>query len=241
MSTRDTHDRWDELAAGYALDALEPDEELAFTEHLAGCDICARQLDEHSFVAAQLGSLAGDAEVRPPAWSTLRIGVVGHDRPSPVLPLQRRRPAALPRLLAAAAAVIVLAGIGVLSWQATQPTTTAATRAIADCRHHTGCSVVRLHTPTGVHAAVVLVSDDRATLVPLAMKPAAASRTYVVWQLPRAGSPTPVTTFAATGSDTTAPLVMSYADTAAFAVSLEPAGTPPSQPTDVLAVGNATA
>ena len=39
----------------------------------------------------------------------------------------------------------------------------------------------------------------------------------------------------------TAPLVMSYADTAAFAVSVEPASAPPSQPTNVIAIGNTSA
>ena len=34
---------------------------------------------------------------------------------------------------------------------------------------------------------------------------------------------------------------MSYADTAAFAVSVESAAVPPSQPTQVVAIGNTTA
>jgi len=239
----DAHERWDELAAGYALDALEPDEELAFTEHLRGCDLCARLLDEHSFVAAQLGSLGvGSDDAHVPEWGSIRSNVVGPAGTRSLTPLSARRTVGrLPRLLAAAAAVLVLAGVALVGWQATQPSSSAGTRAISACAHRSGCSVVRLRAAHGAVPAVVLVDDGRATLVPMAMTPPAVNRTYVLWQVLRKGGPAAVSSFRDTKHDTSSSLATPYADTAAFAVSLEPAGAPPSQPSDVLAIGNTTA
>jgi anti-sigma-K factor RskA len=228
------HDEWDELAAGFALHALEPDEEALFARHLAGCAECTATLHDHDLVAAQLGSLAGDDDSAPP-WSRMRGGIVGS---APVPSLEqaraRRRP---PRLLSAAAAAVVLAAVGVATWRLTNTSPTQASQAIAKCEHTAGCNVVKLRTSTGATPGVVLVSDGRATMVPLDMKPPAADRTYVLWQLLRKGSPAPVGEFRATKGEVSAPLATSYADTAAFAVSLEPAGPTPSQPTEVLAVG----
>jgi hypothetical protein len=64
---------------------------------------------------------------------------------------------------------------------------------------------------------------------------------YVLWQLPRDGSPTPVVTFRDADRQTSSvPLVTSYSDTAAFAVSLEDARAMPTRPTDAFAVGATT-
>ena len=230
-----SHDEWDELAAGFALHALEPDEEALFARHLADCAQCTASLRAHDLVAAQLGSLAGDDDTAPP-WSAMRGAVIGTT--APVVSLQRARARRRPsRLLSAAAAGVVLAAVGVVTWRLTDTSPTPASQAIAKCEHTAGCNVVKLRTTTGATPGVVLVSDGRATMVPLDMKPPAADRTYVLWQLLRKGSPTPVGEFRATKGEVSAPLATPYADTAAFAVSLEPAGPTPSQPTEVLAVG----
>jgi len=236
------HDEWDQLAAGYALHALEPDEELAFTRHLADCAECQELLPGHELTAAQLGSLAdsADDEAAPP-WSAIRTAIIGADTPRVVVPLAAgRRRRGSPRLLSAAAAVVVLVAAGVIGWRVTSGSPSASSQAIARCAHTAGCAIVRLHASNGANPGVVLVSDGRATMVPLAMRPPAADRTYVLWQLLRNGKPAPVGAFRQTKGDVTAPLVTPYADTAAFAVSLEPTGPLPTQPTQVLAVGNTT-
>lgn len=237
---RDAHEPWDELAAGYALHALEPDEEQEFADHLQTCDRCADLLRDHELVAAQLGSLAHDDELAVPSWASVRAGVVD-ETPTPVASLDERRRRRQPRLLGAAAAVLVLAGAGVITWQATSGSSTSpATQAIDSCRHRTGCEVVHLHTADGAEPGAVLVSADKVTMVPIKMGAPAAGKTYVLWQMLRNGSPTPVDSFGGAG-ETTWPLVVPYDDTAAFAVSLEPANVPPSQPTHVVAVGNTNA
>jgi len=239
-----SHDQWEELAAGYALHALEPDEELRFTEHLASCPICSASLGDHELVAAQLGALSYDDEDTDatPSWSAIRGGVIGE---APVVALDAHRRTRhvrkQPWLLGAAAAVIAAAAAVVIVSQGTGSSTPASSRAIASCRHTTGCNVVSLHSSNGAAPGVVLVSAGKATMVPLAMKPPPAGRQYVLWQLLRTGAPVPVAEITDAKSPSTAGLVMPYADTAAFAVSLEPSSVPPAQPTNVIAIGNTTA
>ena len=51
------HDEWDELAVGYALTALEPDELDRFFEHLLeSCALCRQSVDDTAAIGAQLGS-----------------------------------------------------------------------------------------------------------------------------------------------------------------------------------------
>jgi anti-sigma-K factor RskA len=235
------HDEWDELAAGYALHALEPDEEQRFTEHLATCDECAAVLGDHELVAAQLGALAYDSDEteESPSWNAIRGGIIGDAAPVS-LDERRRARRKQPWLLGAAAAVIAAVAATVVVSQ-TGGSTPASSRAISSCRHMTGCSVISLHTAAGGAPGVVLVSDGKATMVPLAMKPAPAGSQYVLWQMLRTGGPVPVDGFRSGSDLQTAPLVMSYADTAAFAVSVESASAPPSQPTHVIAIGNTSA
>lgn len=233
-----SHDAWDELAAGYALHALEPDEELRFTEHLATCDECVALLRDHELVAAQLGSLAhADDDLPAPEWGAIRGAIVGADAPVS-LEAHRRSRRRQPWLLGAAAAAVIVAAAGVVVWQSGGSSTSPAERALQSCRHQAGCAVVRLHASRGADPAVVLVSADRVTMVPLAMKPAPQGKEYVLWQLLRSGAPTPVTEITNASAPSSAGLVMPYADTAAFAVSVESAAVPPSQPTQVVAIGN---
>src|SRR3954454_11551139 len=56
--TRDEHARFEELAAGHALNALEPGDEEAFLAHLTGCAVCERALAEHVETAAHLAYAA---------------------------------------------------------------------------------------------------------------------------------------------------------------------------------------
>ena len=151
------HDAWDELAAGYALHALEPEEELRFAEHLATCDECSALLRDHELVAAQLGALAYDEddEVRAPAWSAIRASVVDVvDVPAPVSLDERRRPRRQPWVLGAAAAAVLLAGAGVAVWQTRGGSPTPETQAIRSCQHEAGCAAVRLHGSSGPDPAI---------------------------------------------------------------------------------------
>src|SRR5436305_1160271 len=107
MHERDVagHQRWDELAAGHALHALEPAEAAEFEVHRDRCARCRQSYVEMSSVAAQLGSLAASGDGEPPSWRRMRPAIVG----SPSRASSRRR-----WLLPAAAVAPALAGIVVL-------------------------------------------------------------------------------------------------------------------------------
>src|SRR3954462_11423819 len=64
----DDHTFYDELAVGWALHALEPEDEDVFAAHLPGCDRCARTVAETSEVMA---AMAADL---PPAEPPTQLG-----------------------------------------------------------------------------------------------------------------------------------------------------------------------
>jgi hypothetical protein len=238
------HQQWEELAAGYALHALDGADELWLLAHVDRCPQCLARLDEFAFVAAQLGSLDDDG-VQPPAWAQIRPRAAAEDQAAAaaatsgrLLPFPRRVGA---RVLAAAAAIVVsvggvAAGLHLTRHSAAPP----ASAALTACRQQTGCHVIRMHGDSGDTAAV-LVQAGHASLVPVELSAPPAGRIYVLWQLPRDGGPIPVVTFRdATRQTSSIPLVTGYSDTAAFAVSLEAAGPMPVHPTKVVAVGAAS-
>jgi anti-sigma-K factor RskA len=63
------HTDFDELAAGYALNALEPADEQRFLRHAADCPDCQQTMAEFSAVAAAL------AETAPPAEPSEQLGL----------------------------------------------------------------------------------------------------------------------------------------------------------------------
>ena len=235
------HERWDELAAGHALDALEPAEEAELQSHLDSCVSCRNALREHEYVAAQLAALADDADLTPPSWGSIRAGIVGSppvEQLEPVRPLRALRPAGRrPFLLAAAASVaLIVAGVVAAVTMSRGPSGREA--AISACRTQTSCHVVELRHGSS-ERAVVLVRDGNMQLLPTDLTAPGTDHVYALWQLPRDGKPTLVGQPVPTNRDMSASLVLPYGDTAAFALSIEPAGPPATAPTTVVAVGTA--
>lgn len=235
------HEVWDELVAAHALHALEPADEMRLLAHIDDCPLCRQRLDEFTFVAAQLGSLADD-DSQLPSWADVRPSLTARSddgEPSTsgvVVPLRRRAGA---RALGAAAAAVLVVGGAVAGWQLTRSSAPTASVAITACRQQSGCQVIQMHGRDGDNA-VVLVEGGQASVVPVRLPAPSADRMYVLWQLPRDGSPIPVVTFRDPARQTsTVPLITGFSDTAAFAVSLEPNGPMPVRPTHVLAVGAA--
>lgn len=230
------HERWDELAAGYALDALEPAEEAELMDHLDHCETCRAALRDHELVAAQLGALADD-DVAPPPWSAIRTGIVGElaeRRAAHRTGLARR-----PMLLGAAAAgvAIIAAAVTVVS---VGGGTSARDEAVSACRAESACHVVELSR--GSHErAVVIVRDGTARLLPTDLSAPGTGQVYALWQLPSDGKPTLLAQPVSRSVSSSTSLVLPYDNTAAFALSVEPAGVRATTPTTVVAVGTAMA
>jgi anti-sigma-K factor RskA len=236
-----THEFWDELAAGYALHALEPDEEVEFTTHIVDCDRCRAMVDEHELVAAQLGSLADADDIAAPSWQRIRQGVV-RDAPSVIDLDRRRRPALARRVLATAAAVVVHAGVGLAGRQLSDggKAQTPNQLALANCENASDCITVRLQVE-GTSPAALVVRDGAARMVPTGLAQPPADHAYALWQLPRDGRPVLMAEMeeVPAGPSGAIALTLPYADTAAFAVSVEPVDVVPEKPTRILAVGTA--
>jgi Anti-sigma-K factor rskA len=255
----DDHNAWDELAAGYALDALSSEEELTFTSHLETCARCQLNVDDHTLVAAQLGAIAMPEEtVETPSWESMRDLVVGAGRdeaavdddrapvPAGVADLaahRRRRYDGSRRLLAAAAAVVVVAGGGIAVWRAEAGGSSANPSQLASCSPASGCHAITLHSASGADAVSLTVRGDTITMAPTNMSAAAPGSEYVLWQQPADGRPIAVKVFTATGNNAvaTATTAAAYSDTTSFAISKESTGPAPAKPTTPLvAVGTAT-
>jgi len=241
------HEDWDELAAGYALHALAPDEEIVFADHLQTCDECAANVTDHEMVAAQLGSIAHYRETddAAPSWESMRSAIVGSSNAAATatvsnlvdLSARRRRYDVSRRTLAAAAAVVVLAGGGVTIWQLT------SNGGSSNCSASDGCHIVQLDAAAGRSLASLVVREDSVTLTPTNMPAAPAGKTYVLWQVPSDADATPISEFTSGtgGPKATGRLRAAYANTHEFAVSLENAATaPPSAPSGLLASGLAS-
>jgi anti-sigma-K factor RskA len=71
----DSHTRYEELAAGYALHALEPEDEQLFVEHLAACARCERDVIEHEATLAQLAYAPAAPAPPPSVLEGIRAGV----------------------------------------------------------------------------------------------------------------------------------------------------------------------
>lgn len=75
------HERWEELAVGHALDALEPADDEAFTGHLPSCAACRQLVADMQDVAADLAYAAEPADPAPQTWSAIAAAVASSERP----------------------------------------------------------------------------------------------------------------------------------------------------------------
>jgi hypothetical protein len=257
------HARFDELAAGYALHALEQDEERQFLAHARHCPVCQQALAGYADVAAALAGTAPPAEPSPQLGPRILAAALARDpgrdhagtsaagqaaprpgtRPAPdahVIPLRRPRPRWLRPAAAAAAAALIAggtwAGLAASHGNGTAPP-------LAACGHPGACPEVPL-TATAAHgsAARVVITAGSAWLLPDGL-PAndTKNQIYVLWQITAAHAPLPVGSFdirpGARQPIQVGRLAAPYHGTRAFAVSLEHGRAIPASPSHVVAQG----
>lgn len=89
---RDEHEAFDELAVGWALHALEPEDEAAFTDHLASCRRCAQTVAETSEVMAALAADLPWAEPSPSLRDRIQAAVEQTEQLPTAPPVARAEP-----------------------------------------------------------------------------------------------------------------------------------------------------
>ena len=196
-----TEHLWSELAAPFALGALDPAERVAFERHLETCADCRAEVQSFREVAGLLAQGA-PAATPPPA---LRERVLRTARD--VRPIATRRRAVLPWAAAAAAALAVVAGYGYWraraesrALQATVATATAqldSTRQVMAALLDSGVAITDL-AATGKAPSMRLYWNRTRNIVVVAafdLPPAPAGRTYQLWAIEKGRAPVSVGTF----------------------------------------------
>lgn len=215
------------LTGAYAVDALEDLERARFQRHLEECPDCAAEV----LSLREAAALVSLDEV-PPLPDHLRSQVlaeVSTVRPlPPVLPAQeavRGTARRFPRLVAAAAAAVILvAGVGIGSWQPwhqePRSEVTTASRVIdaADAQQASE------KMPGGGRATVVHSAElNRVVVMTENMPQAPLDRTYELWLQDTKGVMRPAGTLSG-GADTTVVLDGGLAGSTGVGITLEPAG-----------------
>lgn len=202
-----------ELAAAYALDALDPEQERAYEAHLAGCHRCQEDVAAFSETAAALAYAVPPAQ--PPSALRARVLAGVHAERPKVVVLRPRW--AYPAL--AVASVVACAAIGLGAWAAMLNSQLGSASAL---------HVLPLR---GASGAVVLGGEGQAALVVSGLAPAPVGKTYEVW-VRRGKSVLPAGLFSSTGSAATVHLSRLVPRGGMVGVTLEPAGgsARPSEP-----------
>jgi hypothetical protein len=216
------HVLFDELAVGWALHALEPEDESIFAAHLGGCSRCTRTVAETSAVMAamaadlpvaepsddlrtRLAAAVAETEQVPAPRRTQRPEVPDSaPEPEPVrIPrarpsVRRLAPAAL--VAAAVAAIVGLAGWNVVLARSQEKlsSTVAAQSQVMDSLltpGHQAIAGLRDIREDGKQLATVVAHDRRVDVVARALSVNnSTSSTYVLWGM-QGDTPVPLGTF----------------------------------------------
>ncbi len=248
-----------ELAVGWALHALEPAEESLVAAHMPDCPTCTRTVAETEEVCATLGLSV--PEMIPSAELEQRVLAVTIDREvAPVVPLPAPPPPARyasapsrPRtgLLAMAAALVLVAAVGVLGLRVAQLSgernqATSQVTAISEAMQRAADPAavrVPLVAEDGGAVGMVLASPDSVAVVATRLPGnRVADQIYVLWGLSDR-SPTALAAFDVAPDVPGLHAVPSAKGARTFtgyAVSLEPGRRTPATPTVIVASGQVT-
>jgi anti-sigma-K factor RskA len=207
----DDHVAFEELAAGYALSALEPAEEYLFLAHLATCTRCRRDVADHEATLATLALTAQPAEPPPSVLEGIRAGLPTRG-PSPVpasapptsltdvRARRERRSSPATRFAGAAAAAAVVLALG--TWNVTlragqQDAREHRDRLVVAVRElaSPGSRDVALVEEDGSVVAVAVIRDREVSVVVDGLAPNDESTTYVLWAQDRTGAVSAVGAF----------------------------------------------
>jgi Anti-sigma-K factor rskA/Putative zinc-finger len=214
VDTPMSHSEYEELAAGYVMGALEPDDEHVFQRHLDGCPVCEANVRELEAVVGELAYAVPPADPPDTVWAGIRREIRSEAvRPEAVpqapapgparapAPARARRGGRVQRLLprlAAAAAILLLVGLSVWNaslrdQNATYRDRVAALEEATRLANDPTASLVALDDAegtTGAQAAVIVSSrEDRGVLLIENLPPLQRNRVYELWGIPAGADP----------------------------------------------------
>jgi anti-sigma-K factor RskA len=224
------HERLQDAAGGYVLNALTDDEAREYEAHLATCPECRAEVSELR-AAAEALPVSPPAMVPPPALKARIMAEVEReaallasarkpDRPAPARE-RRRWSFGFPRAaLGALACVLVVVGIGVG----------------ALVFGGSGTRTVPFESTIRQASAELEVDGDTATLVANNLPPAPAGKTYMVWLSRPGKAPEPTSALFTPRRDgsATASVTGDLDGVDAVLVNVEPVGGSTSPTSDVL-------
>lgn len=172
-----------ELTAGYALDALDPDERRAYEAHLPACEECQRDLA--SFWEATEALAVATSGPAPSAALRERIlADVRAEPPRNVVALESRRARSTPAL-AVVAAVAAAVAIAIGLWAASLSSDLDDARTALERERAAGAIVADPGSRTvdlaSGNGRLVVDGDGRAALVLTDLGPAPSGQTYQAW------------------------------------------------------------
>ena len=223
-----SHRDYEELAAGYALGALEPDDEEAFQRHLATCGACQADLRALEGVAARLAYATDPAD--PPA-SLLGSVRAGTGTPRPAVTARLRELLAwLPAgrvggaALAVALLTVALWALALRDREVAQRERLATLEAAARMLNDPAARPVPLTGPAG--RATVLASSlrDEGVLVATDLPRPAQGRIYQLWGISPGREPARGPTFPGGEPVQVVRFQLPVQPGMAFTVTVEPPG-----------------
>jgi anti-sigma-K factor RskA len=193
-----------ELSAPYALDALSPEEQREFEEHLARCAECREAVAAFHDTAAALAH--GIEALQPPPALRGRILEEARNERRNVVPL---RPRWTYRITAAVAAVAAIAAVALGIWAAS-----------LNSRLGDRPEAIEFE---GANGSLIVGANGEGTLVVQGLDPAPTGKTYEIWVIDGA-TPKPAGLFAGGEGRTAVALTRPVPAGATVAVTLERAG-----------------
>jgi anti-sigma-K factor RskA len=190
VDTPMNHSEYDELAAGYVLGALEPDDEHAFQQHLGGCPICETNVRELESVVGQLAYSAPPAEPPDTVWAGIRRQIQPEAaRPRPLARARGGGRRLLAGLVAAAAVLAVVAlslwNLSLRDQNAIYRERVAALERAAELVNEPSPALVALDGRGGGRATVIASTrQDRGVLLVEDLPPLQRNRVYELWGVP---------------------------------------------------------
>jgi anti-sigma-K factor RskA len=202
VDTPMNHSEYEQLAAGYVLGALEPDDEHVFRHHLGGCPECEANVRDLEEVVGTLAYAAPPADPPETLWASIQREIRPEQRrpaqPPPRAARQRRRLPPLVARLAAAAAIVALAALSVWNLNLRDQNDgyrdrVAALEQAARLLNEPNTAKATLTGTAAEAQATVLASSaqGRGVLIVENLPPLQRDQVYELWGIPKGGKGRP--------------------------------------------------